>query len=318
MLVALLAAVVIAAALIVESPWRADTHVSAPTVAADPAGSASRSPDGGAATDSSLPTAPAGLIINHGRRDLPMVALTFDSNLTASMISELDRHTVASFDNSAVIDELQSLDVPATFFLAGLWMERYPDEVRRLAADSRFELASHSYSHRAFVAHCFGLGVLPLDQMAADVTKSEQLLHDVTPAPTSYFRFPGTCASAAAVDAIRPTGVTIIGYDVASGDAFGHSVAAIVKNVVDGAKDGSIVVLHITGGNTAPLTAKALPAIVAGLRAKGFNLVRLSTLLAACPAGGCPQERIVPVANSGARTRRSPGRTTRTTSRRSA
>jgi len=44
---------------------------------------------------------------------------------------------------------------------------------------------------------------------------------------------------------------------------------------------GSIVVMHITGGNTAPLTARALPAIVAGLRARGLRLVRLSTMLAA-------------------------------------
>jgi len=38
--------------------------------------------------------------------------------------------------------------------------------------------------------------------------------------------------------------------------------------------------MHITGGNTAPLTSYALPQVVAGLRQKGFTLVRLSDLLA--------------------------------------
>ena len=73
----------------------------------------------------------------------------------------------------------------------------------------------------------------------------------------------------------------MIQYDVASGDAFGRSVRTIVSNVLDHVQNGSIVVLHLTGGNTAPLTAKALPAIVEGLRGRGFRLVKMSELLAA-------------------------------------
>jgi peptidoglycan/xylan/chitin deacetylase (PgdA/CDA1 family) len=61
-------------------------------------------------------------------------------------------------------------------------------------------------------------------------------------------------------------------------------VATIVRDVLDHAQNGSIVVLHLTGGNTAPLTAKALPAVVGGLRARGLRLVKLSELLAAGPS----------------------------------
>jgi hypothetical protein len=64
-----------------------------------------------------------------------MVALTFDSNMTDAMLAELDRHQVASFDNRAVIDELVAARVPATFFLAGEWMERYSQEK---VVDGRF------------------------------------------------------------------------------------------------------------------------------------------------------------------------------------
>jgi hypothetical protein len=39
--------------------------------------------------------------------------------------------------------------------------------------------------------------------------------------------------------------------------------------------------MHITDGDTAPLTAKALPPVVEGLRARGYELVRVSTLLSA-------------------------------------
>jgi peptidoglycan-N-acetylglucosamine deacetylase len=229
------------------------------------------------------PTAPPGTVVTNGPRDRRAVALTFDSNLTDAMIQELDQHRVASFANVAVIDQLDQLQVPATLFLAGKWVERYPDLTRRLAADPLFELGSHSYEHRAYRTPCYGLGVLPVAAMAGDVEHSEQVLRQFTSRPTPYFRFPGGCHDPTALRAIASTGVTVIQYDLASGDAFGTSVRAIVNNVVNNAQNGSIVVMHITGGNTAPLTAFALPDIVKGLRAKGFALVRISDLLAPTP-----------------------------------
>jgi len=222
-------------------------------------------------------------VISHGSRALPLVALTFDTNLTDSMIAELNRHRVASFVNLRAIDELDAMRVPATIFLAGKWIERYPDVTRRLAADPLFELASHSYAHRAFHLPCYGLGGLPRSQMAADVEHSEQLLRQFTDHPTPYFRFPGGCYDQSALEAIAPAGVVVIQYDVVGGDAFGTSVTAIVRRVLTSASNGSIVVMHLTGGNTAPLTDKALPPVVEGLRARGFMLVKLSELLARSP-----------------------------------
>ncbi len=201
--------------------------------------------------------------------------------MTDAMLRELDDGRVASFDNTAVIDELDQARVPATFFLAGKWMERYPDTVRRLAANPLFELGSHSYAHLGFTDGCYHLGRIAESQMAADVDRSERLLRSFTPRATKLFRFPGGCYDAAALRAIAPTGVTVVQYDVASGDAFGTDVAAIVRQVLDHVRNGSIVVMHITGGNTAPLTAKALPDIIAGLRARGFALETVTQLLTA-------------------------------------
>src|SRR5207247_8153826 len=93
----------------------------------------------------SLPT-----VVRHGRRASGMVALTFDSNMTDAMLAELARHQVASFDDRRVVDELVAERVPATFFLAGQWVERYPEETHRIATDPLFEVGSHSYAHRAF------------------------------------------------------------------------------------------------------------------------------------------------------------------------
>jgi peptidoglycan/xylan/chitin deacetylase (PgdA/CDA1 family) len=234
-----------------------------------------------AAPTTAPPTAPPPIpaVVANGPRDRPDVALTFDSNMTDAMLAELDSGKVASFANLNAISILEQRQVDATIFLAGKWIERYPDVTRRLATNPHLELGSHSYSHRAFHSPCYGLGALPAGEMAADVDHSEQLIRQFTEHATPYFRFPGGCYDEAALSAMAPTRVTVIQYDVASGDAFGTSTQAIVSNVLQNTKNGSIIVMHITDGNTAPLTDQALPAVVDGLRARGFRLVKVSELL---------------------------------------
>ncbi len=103
-------------------------------------------------TDTTVP-----VVVTHGPTGGHRIALTFDSNMTDAMLQRLDTGQVASYANTAVVDELQARHVPATFFLAGKWVERYPDLTRRIAADPAFEIASHSYAHRGFTANCYRL-----------------------------------------------------------------------------------------------------------------------------------------------------------------
>lgn len=221
-------------------------------------------------------------VVEHGSRNVPLVALTFDGDMTEGMLRKLDTGVASSYDGAPVVDELQRMRVPATFFLTGLWAQRYPATARRIAADPLFEVGSHSYSHRAFAIPCFGLEPVPVVQMADDVRRSYELIRAQVPGATQYFRFPGGCHDAAALGALGGVGVTAVQWDVVSGDAFGTSVDKIVRQSVGGASNGSIIVMHATLGN-APLTAKALPRIVEGLRAKGLRPVTISELLAAGP-----------------------------------
>lgn len=223
-----------------------------------------------------------GLPAPSGRIGPPRIALTFDSNMTDAMVRLLDTGKVSSYANVRVIDELQRSHTPATFFLAGKWVERYPDVTRRIAADPNFELASHSYAHRGFTAHCYHLAALPIDQMATDVERSFRILAPFGGRQTRYFRFPGGCYDARALQAIAPAQATVVQYDIVSGDAFSNDPRVIINNVLRNAHNGGIVVLHITQAN-APRTAEALPTIISGLRARGYQLVRVSELLTARP-----------------------------------
>jgi peptidoglycan-N-acetylglucosamine deacetylase len=257
---------------------------------ARPATARTNAPPGGAVSSGpASPTAPPrlhpqvapGRMISHGPRDSGTVALTFDADMTPAMRRGLDAGRIRSSFDRRIIATLDSTHTPATIFATGMWIERYPAETARLAADPLLEFANHSYRHSAFATPCYGLPALPRDQETADIRRTAAILDRHVPGHTPYFRFPGGCHDARAVRAVVAAGLTPVQWDVISGDAFGHDPRAIVRTVLREAKGGSIVVMHLNGAPTAPQTHAALPDIIRGLRARGLRLVALSELLAA-------------------------------------
>jgi peptidoglycan/xylan/chitin deacetylase (PgdA/CDA1 family) len=218
-------------------------------------------------------------VVDHGSRTGHLVALTFDANMTDLMLRQLASGKVTSYANVAVIDLLEREQIPATFFLTGKWVERYPDLTRRIAANRRFELANHSYSHQGFTAHCYTLGQIPPQQMTEDVARNFTLIEGYGGRQTRYFRFPGLCHDAAALAAMQPLGLTVVDGDVVSGDPFATAWQPIVNTVLTKVQPGSIVILHVTLAN-AQYTDEALRPILAGLRAKGLVPATLSDVLA--------------------------------------
>jgi peptidoglycan/xylan/chitin deacetylase (PgdA/CDA1 family) len=255
------------------------TWNSAPTtpVVPSPTGSPATPPLPGFSTHNPLP------VINHGPRIGHHIALTFDSNMTMGMRDKVVRDKTVSYANLKVLDILEQQHIPATFFLTGLWVEQYPAVTRRIAANPEFELANHTYTDRAYAPDCYNQPPMPKADMASEIVRTNNLLRPYGGHQTDYFRFPGLCRNAAAMAAIASTHVTVIEGDVVSGDPFATAVQPIVTAVLTRAQPGSIVIMHITRDN-ARLTDQALPPILAGLRQRGLQPVRLSELLDPRPA----------------------------------
>jgi hypothetical protein len=218
-------------------------------------------------------------VVTSGPRTGNKVALTFDADLTDFMQRQLATAKVASYANLKILDLLEKEQIPTTFFLTGQWVEQYPDVTRRIAANPRFELANHSYEHMGFVPQCYSLPQLAPPLMTTDVAHTFEVIAPYGGRQTRYFRFPGGCYDQAALQALAPLGLTVIQWDVVSGDPFATASAPIVTAVLAGVKAGSIVVLHITEGN-AQFTDEALPEILAGLKAKGLRPTTVSDVLA--------------------------------------
>jgi peptidoglycan/xylan/chitin deacetylase (PgdA/CDA1 family) len=188
------------------------------------------------------------------------------------------------FDNPGLIAALRTLKVPSTVFMTGRWAEEYPDQARSIGRDPLFEVANHSYSHYAFTDDCYGLPTVTEARMRADVERAYAAFRGAgVPDPMPYFRFPGGCYDRRALKALIPAGVTAVQWDVVSGDAFATDADAVARQVLDGVRPGSVVVLHCTR-SAAPVTERAVRAIVPELRRRGFRFVKVSELIGA--AGG--------------------------------
>ncbi|MFE2457227.1 polysaccharide deacetylase family protein [Streptomyces sp. NPDC059402] len=250
--------------------------------AAPPSPSPSRTP--------TLAPGPAGLtpVFEHGPRtdgtkggtkDGKTVALTFDADMTAD---QGPRAAAGErFDNPRLIATLRRLKVPATVFMTGRWAEEYPDEARSIGRDPRFEIANHSYSHYAYTDDCYGLPTVAKADMRSDLERAYAAFEKAgVKNPMPYFRFPGGCYDDTALRELAATGVTAVQWDVVSGDAFATDADAVTRQVLDGVRPGSVVVMHCTR-SAAPVTEEVVRAVVPELRRRGYRFVKVSQLIGA-------------------------------------
>ena len=205
----------------------------------------------------------AELLITHGPRHRPRVALTFDLCQVPGKPSGFDRK---------VIEVLRQSATPATFFLGGEWLRTHAEEARELAAEARFELANHSYSHP-------DLRRRSAAEISAEIAATEALLLPLRGSSPRLFRLPFGYYDARVLREVAAQDVRIIQWDVVSGDPDPKvSAAAMIAAVAAQTRNGSIIVFHANGRGWH--TAEALPQIIKTLRRKGFELVTVGTLLA--------------------------------------
>ena len=254
-LAAALAAVVVpaAASLAATAGW------TAPARAADPAAL-----DAPGATPA-LPAAPT--VIWHGPRTDRVVALTFDDGWNPSTLRQIYRILVRE-------------RVPATFFVTGIYVQRAPALWRQIAA-AGFPLANHSYLHRD-----------TRDLVPRAVTKDLGLTREAVEKATGqamlpYYRPPYGARDAQTDRLAAAAGFAyIVMWDTTAADTVGRPTVRGVVETASAGRPGSIVLLH-AGPR---VTARALPAIIARYRARGFRFVALPDLLgvprAASPAAG--------------------------------
>ena len=188
-----------------------------------------------------------------------VVALTLDdgpSAHTADVLRLLDQH-----------------DVKATFFLIGADIERHADAVRDIAAAGH-EIGNHSYSHRRMVFRSE-------PWIAREIETTDRLIAQSGYDGPVHFRSPYGKRLLSLPRYLAAHGRYNIFFDVEpeSYAAAARDRDAMVQHVLERARPGSIILLHPMYGRR-NVSREALPAIIGGLKARGFRFVTVSELLA--------------------------------------
>ena len=200
-------------------------------------------------------------VIFHGDRRRNQVALTFDACATK----------IASGYDEAVIRILIETRTPATLFLGGKWMLEHPGETRRLAAVDWFELGNHSFLHPHMTR-------IPDDLVRQELAWTQTVMYALTGRQAFFYRPPYGEHDERISRIAAEAGLITVQFDLASGDPDpGISKERLLRSVTTGARNGSIVVMHMNGRGWK--TAEALPDIITELRRKGFNLVTVGEMM---------------------------------------
>lgn len=219
-------------------------------------------------------------IIWHGPRDKKEIALTFDADMTPVMVDWLQDGQVQSYDDTRITDYLIHNQIKATFFLTGLWIESYPNATKQLADNSLFELENHTYSHPSMSGNCFDQPQIPTSQYPFEIEKTQQLIEQYTHVAPKYFRFPGGCYDQSDLDLVKKEGLLTVHWDDVADDGFNDNEEQIIDNVLNEAKPGGIIVMHMGSPiSNVPQTANALPTIISTLKKEGYTFVTVSDLL---------------------------------------
>jgi len=194
-------------------------------------------------------------IVSHGPRSRPVVALTFDDCR--------DREGVL-----ALLRTLRGEGVPATFFPYGYAVRRAPDLWRQVAA-AGFPIGNHTLSHPNLVTLAEGA-------VRYEFRAWRRIVEPIVgPAAIPYARPPyGSFNPATARAAAREGYPTLVLWDIDTRD-WARPSAAVIADRAGRGTNGSIILMHCGPRQT----VDALPAIIAGYRARGFGFVTIPELL---------------------------------------
>ena len=223
-----------------------------------------------------------GLIIDEHYNSLPtpyvvrragfqpgLVALTFDDGPDPDWTPQ-------------ILDILKVKNVPATFFVIGENAMPHPFLLNRIV-DEGSELGNHSFTHP-------NLAQVSDEGTRLELNGTRRLVEAYTGRSIRLFRAPyfgdaePTTANELGPALIaQQDGYTNVGLHVDPADWKRPGIAQIVKATLDQVKTdnpeeaGQIILLHDGGGDRSQ-TVAALPLIIDGLRAKGFQFVPVSRL----------------------------------------
>lgn len=167
----------------------------------------------------------------------------------------------------AILTELDRHGVKCTFFAVQFWVEKYPEYAKKIV-EAGHELGTHSKTHPHMSA-------LSKSAMEEELTSSSAAIEKAVGVKPTLFRPPFGDYNDALIATSLELGLYPIQWDVDSLDWKNLSANQISMRVINGVREGSIILCHNNGLHT----AEALPMIFSTLQNRGYTFVPIGELI---------------------------------------
>ena len=166
-----------------------------------------------------------------------------------------------------ILAALRQNEIKCTFFAVQFWVEKYPEYAKKIV-DEGHELGTHSRTHPY-------MSKLSTAEIKDELTTSSQAIELATGQKPALFRPPYGDYNDTLIKTSNELGLYPIQWDVDSLDWKNLTAAEIALRIVNGVKNGSIILCHNNGLHT----AEALPMIFSTLKNRGYRFVPIGELI---------------------------------------
>lgn len=189
-------------------------------------------------------------------------------------VNTQNQQVAISFDAAWGADKTEKImsickeyNVNATFFLVGFWVEDYP-EIAKKIAENGFEIGTHSNTHP-------NMAKISAEKQKLELETSLNIIKKNTGVDAKLFRPPFGAYNDSLISTAESLGLTTIQWDVDSLDWKGLSAMEITNRVLNGVRNGSIILCH----NNSDHILDALPIMLDRLQKKGYTVSCVGDLI---------------------------------------
>ena len=187
-------------------------------------------------------------------REDPVISVTFDASWGGDKTLR-------------ILDLLDEYNAKATFFLVGIWVDKYPELVKEIAARGH-EIGNHSDSHAHFTQ-------ISDSQIRQELDSCSDKIEALTGVRPTLFRPPYGDYNSKVITIVRDEGYEAVQWSIDSLDWKNRGVSDLVKRATTNVQPGDIILFH----NDSEYIVEALPAILQYYQAQGFNMIPARDIL---------------------------------------
>lgn len=184
------------------------------------------------------------------------------------------KYVVLTFDDGPdpaytplILDVLAKYDAKATFFEVGRNVAKHPALTKRIH-DAGHSVQNHTWTH-ADLRH------VSAASFRQQITSTDQAIRAQTGSTPACLRPPYGGVNRTVRQRATALGKDLVVWHIDSRDWTKPGTAAIVKRVLDGVHNGSVILMHDGGGNRSQ-TVAALPTILQTLKTRGYGFRTLT------------------------------------------